>query len=158
MIPAAILHQQTTRTADACIGGWGWVRCALFRVRCSSVQFWLFVAIELAFQVNSSWREVRRQLPPLQLFPSWRFEVSGWGFPTRPLALCMESKLITWKRGGSSELERTPLYPPLVYTTLALVRLEQQYYRSVKYLLMKRLTPAEKEGRERKVNSIGYIF
>ena len=76
-------YQQTTRTAAACIGGWGWVRCALFRVCCSSVQFWLFDAIELAFKVNSSWREVRRQLPPLQLCPSWRFEVSGCGFPAR---------------------------------------------------------------------------
>ena len=115
LIPA-ILHQQTTRTAAACIGGWGWVRCALFRVCSTSVQFWLLVAIELAFQVNSSWREVRRQLPPLQLCSSWRFEVSGCGFPTRPLQLCMEqwkSKLITWKKGG---FVRTRTNPPVSAT------------------------------------------
>ena len=79
-------------------------------------EFAVVVAIELAFQVNSSWREVRRQLPPLQLCPSWRFEVSGCGFPTRPLALCMEqwkSKLITWKKGG---FVRTRTNPPVSAT------------------------------------------
>ena len=65
MIPA-ILHKQTTRTAE--VGG---AECGVHYFEFAVVQFSSdFLYIELAFQVNSSWREVRRQLPTLQLCPS----------------------------------------------------------------------------------------
>ena len=51
-------------------------------LKSSVVQF--SSGIELTFQVASSWREVRRQLPPPLLCPCWRYEVS-MGFPTRLL-------------------------------------------------------------------------
>ena len=98
-------------------------------------EFAVIQSIEVAFQVNSSWREVRRQLPPLQLYAPVEDLKSAMRFSNEATSTDCAwnsgkvSCRITWKKGG---FVRTRTNPPVSATVcMGPISLSFLYYSSL---------------------------